>query len=132
MSHPQPDAADASRDAPVPGRGRRILEIPHQRLKDSWVLRSAAYLAFMGYGGLVALALAGKMELTQAGVLAVLSLASWFFLFWWYPVKEKTLARLEAEPGHQALGWALETFGVGCVVLVHLLMAVIVVYTARR
>ena len=116
--------------APVPGRGQRFGEIGLRRLRTSWILRISAIAAFLGYGGLVALLLAGKIPFGLGGTVALLSLASWFFLFWWYPVLERTRT-LDDDPRRQAIGTVLETIAIGCVVLVHVLMAVIVVIAAR-
>ena len=129
-----PDPANdsaAPQPAPVAGRGRPFLELGLRRMKTSWVLRTCAVAAFMGYGGLVALLLAGKLTFGMAGTVALLSLASWFFLLWWYPVLERTKRRLGADPGRAAIGTLLEWIAVSCVVLVHVLMAIIVVYSAR-
>lgn len=118
--------------APVAGRGHPLVELGLQRMKASWVLKACAVAAFMGYGGLVALLLAEKLAFGMAGTVALLSLASWFFLLWWYPILERTKLRLGEEPGRAVIGQILEWIAVSCVVLVHVLMAIIVVYSARR
>lgn len=104
------------------------MEIPLRHLRASILLQACAVAAFMGYGGLLALLIARKLPFDTAGFIALLSLASWFFLFWWLPVIEKTRI-LGGGRGH--IPAVLETFAVSCVVLVHVLMAVIVVYAAR-
>lgn len=127
---PTPDP-DASQPAPVAGRGRPFAPMGLRRMKTSWILKACAVAAFMGYGGLIALLLAGKLRFGTAGTVAFLSLASWFFLLWWYPVLERTKRRLGEDPGRAAIGTVLEWIAVSCVVLVHVLMAIIVVYSAR-
>ena len=115
----------------VTGRGRRIGEIGLQRLRSSVLLKATAIAAFMGYGGLIFLTIVGRIPFPQAAVVAVMSLASWFFLFWWLPVIESTRIRLGDDTGRSGIGTVLETIAIGCVVLVHVLMAIIVVYVAR-
>ena len=132
MAEPRPEQNATEPQAPVPGRGQPAVEIALQRLKSRWILRACAVLAFLGYGGLIALVLAGKLPFDLAGFIALLSLASWFFLFWWYPVMQRTFDRLGRDERRQAVGGMLEAIAIGCVVLVHVLMAVIVVYSARR
>ena len=102
-----------------------------QRLRQSRVLQASAIAAFMGYGGLIALVLGGKLGFSEAGMVAVLSLGSWFFLFWWYPVLEKTQERLRGDPRSAAIGPMLELVAIGCFVVVHVFMALIVVYSSR-
>ncbi len=131
MPDTPPDPASA--DAPVPGRGqRRIAEVGLQRLKASRLLQACAILAFLGYGGLVALVVAGKLEFTQAGVVAGLSLASWFFLFWLVSGIQEMVDRLGERARRAPVRHTLEATAIGCVVIVHVLMTVIVVYSARR
>jgi hypothetical protein len=88
-------------------------------------------LAFLGYGGLIALTLADWHFFGTAAKLAITSLASWCFLFWWYPVLERTLVALGDDPRRQWIGRGLESVAITCVLLVHALMAVIIVYQAR-
>lgn len=126
-SRPSPEPPPS----PVPGRGQRLGEIGLQRLRASWVLKAAAVSAFMGWGGLIALAIAGKLPFGHAAMVAVMSLASWFFFFWWLPVIDSTIERLGGDPRRRAIGSLLEAIAIGCVVLVHALMAIIVVYAAR-
>jgi len=116
---------------PVRGRARPPVEVALRRLEASWALRGCAVAAFVAYGGLGALVLAGRLPFVLAGVAALLSLASWFFLLWWYPVMERTLDRLGRDPRRVAVGRILEGIAVACVVVVHVLLVVIVVYTAR-
>lgn len=117
-------------ESPVPGRGRPLVEIPLKHLRASLLLKACAVAAFMGYGGLLALLIARKLPFDTAGFIALLSLASWFFLFWWLPVIERT--RIFAGRERGGIPAVLETFAVSCVVLVHVLMAIIVVYAARN
>ena len=117
-------------EAPIPGRGRTV-EFALSRLKASRLLQASMVLAFLGYGGLIALTLADHTFFGTAAKVALMSLASWCFLFWWYPVLERTLVALGDEPGRQWIGKALEAVAITCVLLVHALMAVIIVYQAR-
>ena len=137
MSKEPPPFADGTSDAaaeppasPVPGRGRPFVEVPLRLLRDSLLLKVCAVGAFMGYGGLLALLLAGKLPFDTVGIVALLSLASWFFLFWWLPVIERT--RILGGEHRRGIAAVLQTFAVTCVVLVHVLMAIIVVYAARN
>jgi len=129
---PPPDRSAHGADAPpVPGRGRPFVDVALRRLRDSLLLRICAGVAFLGYGGLVALLLAGRLDFHMAGLVAVLSLASWFILFWWFPVLERTFGRTHVSPQGRTLGTLLEVFAISCVVCVHLLMAIIILYAAR-
>lgn len=129
---PSPPTDVPSPASPVAGRGRRIAEIGRVRLASSWVLKISAVAAFMGYGGLIALLLAGKLGFRLAAMVALMSMASWFFLFWWLPVLECTRQRPGADPRRMAIGAALlEAVAFTCIVLVHGLMIIIVVYAAR-
>ncbi len=74
----------------------------------------------------------GLVVSRQAGVVAALSLASWFFLFWLISGIQQTIDRLGEEARRTPVREALEVTAIGCVVLVHVLMLVIVVYSARR
>ena len=131
MPERPPDPAQG--DAPVPGRGKRwIGDAGLQRLKSSWWLRACGVVAFLGYGGLVALVIAGRLPFTLAGVVAGLSLASWFFLFWLASGIQETVDRLGKRARETPVRETLEVTAVFCVVLVHVLMMVIVVYSARR
>ena len=128
-------SAEQGQDAPrppVPGRGRPAMDYALSRLKASLLLKVCAVTAFMAYGGLVALVLAGKLPFGTAGMVALLSLASWFFLFWWYPIMERTIQTLGDTPRRRAIGGVLEGIAIACIVVVHFLMAVIVVHTAAR
>ena len=136
-SPPVSDTPSSPRDpasgpvAPVPGRGHGMRDYALQRLRESWILRAAAIAAFMGYGGLIALVLGGKLDFSEAGMVAVLSLGSWFFLFWWYPVMQRTQEQLDQDPRRMAIGPLLEAIAIGCDVVVHVFMALIVVLSAR-
>jgi hypothetical protein len=86
------------------------------------LLRACAALAFVQYGALVALLVSGGLGFWIVGTLAFLSLASWFFLFLWYPFLE-TLMGPEAEDGWaKSLGHVLETTAVLCVAAVHVML----------
>ena len=117
--------------SPVPGRGQPFVDLALRRLRESLLLRVCAAAAVMGYGGLIALLLARRMHFGMAGTVALLSLGSWFFLLWWYPVRERTFGRPDASGHRAAVGNLLEAVAIGCVVCVHVLMAIIIVYSAR-
>jgi hypothetical protein len=124
--------ADADVPAPVPGRGQPRLEFGFRRFRASLLLRGSAVLAFVSYGGLAALVITGRLPFGHAAMVALLSLASWFFLFWWYPVMERTVATLDSETRRRVVGGILEGIASVCVLLVHVLLAIIVVTAAGR
>jgi hypothetical protein len=117
-----------------------------QRLRASRVLQGCLVVAFMCYGGLSFLLVSGRLSegptafgspFHVAGGVTFLSLASWFFLLRWYPALESTkqatdAATLRDDRDRRWIPRALEIFAIGCVALVHVLMAIIVVYLARR
>ena len=145
MSRPAPETPDALTrehvvetesavrlpiEAPIRGRGKTV-DFALRRLKANPLLQGSMVMAFVGYGGLIALTLARPSFFGTAAKVALMSLASWCFLFWWYPVLERTLVALGDDPRRQWIGKALEAVAITCVLLVHALMAVIIVYQAR-
>jgi hypothetical protein len=64
-----------------------------------------------------------------AAVVSILSLASWFFLWLWYPTLDLTRRATQRKAW---IGVSLELFAVACVALVTLGMTVIVLYLATR
>jgi hypothetical protein len=92
------------------------------RLRESPLLRACAALAFVQYGALIAVLVSGGLGFWAVGTLAFFSLASWFFLFQWYPFLESLMGP-EAEEGHgKAIGQVLETTAVLCVAAVHVML----------
>jgi hypothetical protein len=129
-----PAASDATPlQAPVPGRGR-LREYALSRLKQSWWLRASAVAAFLCYGAIPYLiyarhaGLSAGLTFWHAGLLLIMSLASWSLLFWWYPVLERTLEVLGRRTHARAIAAALEGVAIACVAVVHLLMSLIIVW----
>jgi hypothetical protein len=102
-----------------------------KRLRSSWALRASAVLSFLCWGGLLALTITGRVSWLQAGQLALLSLATWFFLLWWFPTLEATVRYTAADPSRAWIGRALEIFATSCAIVVHVLMAIMIVVIAR-
>lgn len=106
---------------------RRISDYGLKRLKASWPLQICMAVAFLCYGALAFLVVSKRTTFESAGIVVLFSLASWFFLFWWYPVLERTNQALAGDPRRAWIPRALEIFAILCVVIVHALMLVIVV-----
>lgn len=107
------------------------------RLRRSPVLRACALLAFIEYGALTVVAVFGGRRSEAptggffpfAGWLAICSLGSWFFLFAWFPFLQ-WLQREETGDGSAlALGRVLETVAIGCVAVVHAMLALILLHS---
>ena len=112
-------------------RRRRRIDYALKRLRENWFLKESAVLAFMNYGGVIALALAGLLPHILAGMIVFMSLATWVFLLAWYPVIEETLVATANVPGRAWIGKLLEGIAIGSAVLVHVLMAIMIVLRAR-
>lgn len=106
---------------------RRLTDYALQRLKASLPLQVCMAVAFLCYGALAFLVVSTRITFESAGIVVLFSLASWFFLFWWYPVLERTTQALAGDPRRAWIPRALEIFAILCVVIVHALMLVIVV-----
>ncbi|MDJ0973348.1 MAG: hypothetical protein QNJ98_02665 [Planctomycetota bacterium] len=106
---------------------RRLTDYALQRLKASLPLQICMAVAFLCYGALVFLVVSNRINFESAGIVVLFSLASWFFLFWWYPVLERTQEALAGDPRRAWIPRALEIFAILCVVIVHALLLVIVV-----
>jgi hypothetical protein len=125
---PPPDAPEL-----VPGRGR-LREYALHRLRESRVLQVCAVASFLCYGAIPYLiyarreALSGGLTMPQAFVLLLMSLGSWSFLFWWYPVFERTLKVIGEGRRARTLAGVLEGLAIACVAVVHALMALIIVW----
>jgi hypothetical protein len=102
-----------------------------RKLRRSPVLRWTAVLTFLCWGGLLGLVLFGPVSLLQGFQLSLLSLAAWFFLLWWFPILEQTIAFTGRRPDRAWIGVVLEGFAIGSVALVHVLLAIMVVFLAR-
>lgn len=112
-------------------RRRGRIDYALRRMRESWLLRGSAVLAFMDYGGVIALMLADRLPRMLAGMIVFMSLATWVFLLGWFPVLEDTIGATKNMPGRAWIGRSLEAFAIGCAVLVHLLMAAMIVVRAR-
>jgi hypothetical protein len=122
-----PDSPSSAR--PTRRNGGFTLE----RLRRSWVLRACAALAFIEYGGLAVVAAFGSrilkdgLNFSLAGWLALCSLGSWFFIFRWFPFLETLQARESGDGSALVMGRVLETFAIGCVAVVHVMLALVLV-----
>jgi hypothetical protein len=112
-------------------RRRRRIDYALTRLRENWFLKGSAILAFMNYGGVIALSLAGRLPHVLAGIIVFMSLATWVFLLAWYPVIEETLVATSRIPGRAWIGKLMEGIAIGSAVLVHVLMAIMIVLRAR-
>jgi len=128
-----PDLGPGGAPELVPGRGR-LREYALHRLRESRVLQVCAVASFLCYGAIPYLIyarrenLSGGLTLPQAFVLLLMSLASWSFLFWWYPVFERTLKVIGDSRRARTLARVLEGLAIACVAVVHALMALIIVW----
>jgi hypothetical protein len=114
---------------------RRSSDFGASRLRRSWVLRGCAALAFLEYGALAVVAMFGRalrpdlfkdgLNFSLAGWLALCSLASWSFLFAWFPFLRTLHARDTGDGSALAMGRVLETFAISCVAVVHVMLALI-------
>ena len=60
-------------------------------------------------------------------MIVLMSLASWSLLFWWYPILERTVEFLGNDARGRTISSTLESIAIGCVGVVHALMAFIIV-----
>ncbi len=128
------DRAQAPAPAPelVVGRGRRLRDYALQRLKANRLLQVSAAVAVCCYGALPFLVIFPEPERPRvdfwvAALMVLMSLASWTLLFWWYPVFERTQKVLGDDRSGRIIARTLESVAIGCVVVVHGLMAFIIV-----
>jgi cytochrome c oxidase assembly factor CtaG len=115
----------------VPGRGR-LRDYALQRLKASRVLQASAVVAVLCYGALPFLVVFpdprnARLHFWSAALVILMSLASWSLLFWWYPVFERTQKVLGNSDQGRIIARTLETLAIGCVMIVHGLMAFIII-----
>jgi hypothetical protein len=136
---PQPEAGRGPSEGPpdplpdlVPGRGR-LRDYALKRLKANWLLQASMVVAFLCYGAVPFLVVLRNAEgdrrlaFWSAALIVLMSLASWTLLFWWYPVLERTKEVLGDDTRGRTIARTLETLAIGCVVVVHALMAYIIV-----
>lgn len=121
----RPPAAAARRRRP--GRVAYAL----RTMRRSRLLRWTAVASFLCWGGLLGLVVFGRVTPLQGGQLSLLSLGSWFFLLWWFPILEDTAAFVSKDPSRAWIAVGLEWIAVGGVALVHLLLTIMVVVLAR-
>ena len=132
MTPSMPTRTPPAAHAPVHGsRQPRRMDYALKRLRESVLLRGSAVLAFMDYGGVIALLLANRLPFTFAGIIVFMSLASWVFLLAWFPVIEETIGSRNATGSRVWIGRTFEAFAIGSAVLVHVLMAAMIVIRAR-
>jgi hypothetical protein len=127
----EPDATRDLPPAPIPGRGR-LRDYALGRLKQSRVLQVSMVLAILCYGALPVLVIwpdpaEPRIAFWSAALMVLMSLASWTLLFWWYPVLERTQEILGDGERGRTIAHTLEAIAIGCVLVVHLLMAFIIV-----
>jgi hypothetical protein len=123
-----------------PPRGAFVLS----RIRRSIVLKACGMLAFVEYGALLVWGVFGKVHgqpeaiprtgrwFPMAGWLAVCSLASWFFLFLWYPFLQSLNGKDNGDGSALRLGRILEAFAIGCVAVVHVMLLLILIEATRH
>jgi hypothetical protein len=108
----------------------RIVDFALTRLRKSRVLQASAVLAFVDYGALIMLAAKKRpdgffvLPAWMALFLALMSVSSWFFMFWWYPFLESLIGPAAEEGRSKAVGKILESLAIGCVAVVHAMLTV--------
>jgi hypothetical protein len=131
---PSPDALGPQGRTPhpelVPGRGR-LRDYALLRLKRSRTLQISMVIAVLCYGAIPFLVVypdtaSPRLQAKWAAMIVLMSLASWSLLFWWYPVLEATEEHLGDDARGRTISTTLEVLAIGCVAIVHALMAFIV------
>jgi len=131
MSDRIPPSARAAAASAAP---RRRAAFALSRLRRSFVLKACMLLAFVEYGALAMIAIFGRNRggalwpggaygFPLAGWLAICSLGSWFFLFAWFPALQRMQELEGGDTPGISLGRVLETFAIGCVAIVHVILA---------
>lgn len=128
---PPGDGAGEPHPDLIPGRGR-LRDYALRRLRRSRTLQMSMVVAVLCYGAIPFLVIypaASRPRLTAGGaaMVVLMSLASWSLLFWWYPVLERTKAYLGNDTRGRTISSTLESLAIGCVAVVHALMAFIIV-----
>ena len=133
---PSPEPAGDGTPEPlpelVPGRGKRLRDYALERLKRSRVLQVSMVVAILCYGAIPFLVMypdtaSPRLAAWSAAMIVLMSLASWSLLFWWYPVLERTVEYLGDDTRGRTISATLESLAIGCVAVVHALMAYIIV-----
>ena len=117
MTEPSKEAASTARP--------RIVDFALKRLRESRVLQVCAGLSFIDYGALVVLAVKQRpvvMPGWMALFMALMSIASWYFMFGWYPFLESLIGPGTSEGRSKAVGRVLESLAIGCVAVVHAML----------
>ena len=139
-----PDPASRSPTSPDPSGGRpepapalvagrgRLRDYALKRLKASRMLQASMVTAILCYGAIPFLLVfpdpgRPRLSIWVAFMMVLMSLASWSLLFWWYPVLERTVAVLGKDARGRTIANTLESLAIGCVVVVHALMAFIII-----
>lgn len=122
-------------------RHRRIADFAIARLRASPVLRACALVTFVEYGALVFLAVFGARmrpdfwvagtNFQLAGWLAICSLGSWFSIFAWFPFLQTLQSKDNGDGAALLMGRTLEVLAIGCVVVVHAMLAWTLVLAIR-
>ncbi len=127
-----PRGEDAPKPLPelVPGRGS-LRDFALKRLKASRLLQASAVIAVLSYGAIPFLVIfpdpaEPRLHVSWAALMVLMSLASWSLLFWWYPVLERTKKVLGDDTRGRTIARTLESLAIGCVLVVHVLMAFII------
>jgi len=117
----------------TPAHRRRLTDFAIARLRASPTLRACALVAFLEYGALAFLAMFGAKlrpdfwldgsNFQLAGWLAICSLGSWFSIFAWFPFLETLQGKDSGDGAALRMGRTLEVLAIGCVVVVHGLLA---------
>lgn len=104
------------------------------RLRRSRILQGCAVVAFVEYGALAAWALLGGSGFYFATALwlALCSLASWFFLFLWFPSLQSLRGKDTGDGRLTRIGRAFERFAIVCVAMVHVLIALTLFEALRQ
>lgn len=115
----------------VTGRGR-LRDYALKRLKASRLLQASMVTAILCYGAIPFLLVFPdpghpRLSIWVAFMMVLMSLASWSLLFWWYPVLERTVEVLGQDDRGRTIASTLESLAIGCVVVVHALMAFIII-----
>ena len=137
LSPSPPPTGDTPRDPHpelIPGRGR-LRDYALSKLKKSRTLQVSMIVAICCYGAIPFLAMYPDTEHPRLGaqaaaMIVLMSLASWSLLFWWYPVLERTEAHLGNDTRGRTISSTLEAIAIGCVAIVHALMAFIIISAA--
>jgi hypothetical protein len=110
----------------------RIVDFALTRLRQSRVLQVCAVLSFVDYGALIMLAAKRASAHAEQFVLppwmalflALMSIASWTFMFGWYPFLESLIGPGTTEGRSKSVGRILETLAIGCVAVVHAMLTI--------